>query len=338
VNGVIVGADDLGLSPGVTQGILEAHRDGVVRSTSLLVTFPAGQEAANLARNEPGLEVGLHLDLVGGHPCSDPSDVPSLVDSEGRFHRLPQFTARLLSGRIRLAELATEVRAQAARAREWGIEPLAWDSHRHTHLIPQASRVIAVVARQEGVRYLRRARPPRVAATAKAQLLGAASIPRAIAAFPSFASVVDTGYGRAVLVKTGVLACVLGLAWLNRRRLQRLGFVAELLSRPVLVGYLAGVAIIMAFGQLGKVAGAQVPEMSWRGAGPGTVCANTTEERVNPAHSTRISTPKRLSISKLVPPVFTFETDGKVRWDLLPRLHRFPRSRTIGYPPTSGIL
>jgi len=180
VNGLIVGADDLGLSPGVTQGILEAHRDGVVRSTSLLVTFPAGQEAANLARNEPGLEVGLHLDLVGGHPCSDPSDVPSLVDSEGRFHRLPQFTARLLSGRIRLADVAAEVRAQVARAREWGIEPRAWDSHRHTHLMPPVSLVVAAVAREEGARYLRRARPPRLAATAKAQLLGAATVVSAL--------------------------------------------------------------------------------------------------------------------------------------------------------------
>ena len=180
MNGLIVGADDLGLSPGVTQGILDAHRDGVVRSTSLLVTFPAGQEAANLARNEPGLEVGLHLDLVGGRPASDPARVPSLVDAEGRFHRLPQFSARLLSGRIRLAEVAAEVRAQVARAREWGIEPRAWDSHRHTHLMPPLSRVVTVIAREEGVRYLRRARPPRLAATAKAQLLGVASVVSAL--------------------------------------------------------------------------------------------------------------------------------------------------------------
>jgi SulP family sulfate permease len=53
------------------------------------------------------------------------------------------------------------------------------------------------------------------------------------------------------------LALVFGLfclvAWLLR-----LGFVAELLSRPVLVGYLAGVATIMVFGQLGKVTGTRV--------------------------------------------------------------------------------
>ncbi|MDP9245176.1 MAG: ChbG/HpnK family deacetylase [Chloroflexota bacterium] len=176
MSGVIVGADDLGLSPGVTEGILEAHRDGVVRSASLLVTFPSSAEAAELARAHRRLEVGLHLDLVGGRPVSDPSRVSSLIDTDGRFHRLPQFTARLLSGRIRLGELATEIRAQAALARQWGIEPRAWDSHRHTHLLPGASRVVAHVARQEGVRYLRRARPPRVAAPAKAQLLGVASM------------------------------------------------------------------------------------------------------------------------------------------------------------------
>jgi predicted glycoside hydrolase/deacetylase ChbG (UPF0249 family) len=181
VNGIIVGADDLGLSPGVTQGILEAHRHGVVRSTSLLVTFPGADEAAALARAERGLEVGLHVDLVGGTPASDPARVRSLVAADGRFHRLPQFTARLLSGRIRLGEVAIEVRAQAARAREWGIEPRAWDSHRHTHLMPPASSVIALVARQEGARYLRRARPPRLAATAKARLLGAASVVSAFA-------------------------------------------------------------------------------------------------------------------------------------------------------------
>ena len=48
---VVVTADDLGLSAGVTRGILEAHRRGIVRSTSLIVTFPAAQESAALAKD-----------------------------------------------------------------------------------------------------------------------------------------------------------------------------------------------------------------------------------------------------------------------------------------------
>ncbi len=38
----------------------------------------------------------------------------------------------------------------------------------------------------------------------------------------------------------------------------RLGFVADLLSRPILVGYLAGVAVILMVGQLGKLTGVSV--------------------------------------------------------------------------------
>ena len=173
---VIVTADDLGLSPGVTRGVLEAHRNGVVRSSSLLVTFPDSEEAAALARLEKGLEIGLHIDLVGGRPVLDPAAVASLVDGEGRFHRLPDLTARLLTGRIRSSEVAAEVRAQAERARAWGVEPRAWDSHRHTHLIPPITRVVARLAREGGVRYVRRATPPTTAAALKAQLLGVASL------------------------------------------------------------------------------------------------------------------------------------------------------------------
>ncbi|MFI7680452.1 sulfate permease [Actinophytocola sp. NPDC049390] len=51
----------------------------------------------------------------------------------------------------------------------------------------------------------------------------------------------------ALALLVGVL-CVLGAA-------ARLGFLADLLSRPVLVGYMAGVAVLMIVGQLGKVTG-----------------------------------------------------------------------------------
>ncbi|MEV4014989.1 sulfate permease [Nonomuraea angiospora] len=53
------------------------------------------------------------------------------------------------------------------------------------------------------------------------------------------------------------LAFIVGLLCLGCRLL-RLGFVADLLSRPILVGYLAGVAVIMVAGQLGKLIGAPV--------------------------------------------------------------------------------
>jgi high affinity sulfate transporter 1 len=51
-----------------------------------------------------------------------------------------------------------------------------------------------------------------------------------------------------------LLVGVMGIAaWLLR-----FGFVADLLSRPVLIGYMAGVALIMIAGQLGRVTGVHV--------------------------------------------------------------------------------
>jgi sulfate permease, SulP family len=53
----------------------------------------------------------------------------------------------------------------------------------------------------------------------------------------------------AILV--GVICCIGYVA--------RLGFLANLLSKPILVGYMSGVALIMMAGQLGKISGISIP-------------------------------------------------------------------------------
>ena len=50
-------------------------------------------------------------------------------------------------------------------------------------------------------------------------------------------------------------------------RVARLGFLADLLSKPVLVGYLAGIAVLMIVSQLGKVTGVPVTGDSPLGGG-----------------------------------------------------------------------
>ena len=61
--GLIVNADDFGQSPGINAGVIEAHRHGIVTSTSLMVRWPAAPEAADYARGHSDLSVGLHVDL-----------------------------------------------------------------------------------------------------------------------------------------------------------------------------------------------------------------------------------------------------------------------------------
>ena len=43
---LIVNADDLGRTSGINSGIFEAHRDGLVTSATLMVAYPAAEEAA----------------------------------------------------------------------------------------------------------------------------------------------------------------------------------------------------------------------------------------------------------------------------------------------------
>jgi predicted glycoside hydrolase/deacetylase ChbG (UPF0249 family) len=91
---LVVNADDLGQSGAVNRGILMAHRNGIVTSASLMVRWPHAAEAATLAKECPGLSIGLHLDLgewaVTGEEWAPLYQVVSLDDAaavEGEVKR-----------------------------------------------------------------------------------------------------------------------------------------------------------------------------------------------------------------------------------------------------------
>jgi chitin disaccharide deacetylase len=61
---LIVNADDFGLSVGINRGIEKAHRLGIVTSASVMVRGQAVAEVAAISRANPGLSLGIHLDLA----------------------------------------------------------------------------------------------------------------------------------------------------------------------------------------------------------------------------------------------------------------------------------
>jgi len=72
-------------------------------------------------------------------------------------------------------------------------------------------------------------------------------------------------YGSDYQVTAALLACLVGLLCLVGY-IARLGFLADLLSKPILIGYMAGVAVLMVVGQLGKVSGVPIQSDSIGGA------------------------------------------------------------------------
>ena len=118
---LIVNADDFGLSPGVTRGIVHAFRNGVLTSTTMLVNMPHFDDAVEAARANPELGVGVHLTLLWGRPVLAPERVPSLVEPDGTFPRtLGTLARRYYLGRLSAHEITLEIEAQIRKFTEAG--------------------------------------------------------------------------------------------------------------------------------------------------------------------------------------------------------------------------
>src|ERR1700690_511793 len=153
---LILNADDFGLTRGVNQGIIRAHREGILTSATLMATAPAFDDAVELALANPGMGVGCHLVLVGGKAISLPREIPSLADRDGNLMAsLPLFAARVSFGSVRPSEIERELRAQIEKIRGAGIRPSHVDTHKHTHVHPVVMEVVGKIAREYGIQRVR---------------------------------------------------------------------------------------------------------------------------------------------------------------------------------------
>lgn len=144
---LIVNADDYGRSPGVSQGILQAHRDGIVTSTTVMINQPGVEGQLHEALACSNLGIGLHLVFTAGQPLLPPTDIPSLVDDNGIF--LDQHTLWARAESVSSAHLRSELTAQVKRfAALAGQLPDHLDCHHFAHLYPPFFQVYAELAAQ----------------------------------------------------------------------------------------------------------------------------------------------------------------------------------------------
>ena len=159
---LIVNADDFGMAPGVNRAILEAHRTGIVTSTSLMANGAAFDEAAGAARATPSLAVGLHLNLTQGPPLSDAESLGSMAGLDGQFlGNAERLYFRMVAGRVSMQAAEREVRAQIERLQDAGIQPTHLDGHQHAHMWPPLFELVARLAAEYGIPALRVSRERR---------------------------------------------------------------------------------------------------------------------------------------------------------------------------------
>jgi hypothetical protein len=136
---LVVNADDFGRSSPINQGIIEAHQKGIVTSASLMTERDGFEEAVGLARANPRLGIGLHLDL----------------DS---FFEVQHGTGRLVAYKdpsLPLSAIAQETEKQIQKIIATGLPIGHLDGHHHSHLRPELFAVVAALTAKYKIKVIR---------------------------------------------------------------------------------------------------------------------------------------------------------------------------------------
>ena len=144
---LIVNADDFGLSPEVNAGIVRAHRDGILRSASLMVAEPTARAAAEMARDNPALDVGLHAVVCRGRSILDASRLGAALGPSGAFIDSPVAAGmRYFFDRSLRSAMTDELRAQVERHLELVGYLNHIDGHLNFHVHPLFADILVNLA------------------------------------------------------------------------------------------------------------------------------------------------------------------------------------------------
>ena len=133
---LVVNADDFGFTRDVNRGIVEAHRNGILTATTLMAPGDAFDDAVHLAKENPALDIGCHLVMVG---------------SPG----FPDTVAQLILA-VRKMPVYDLLAAQVRKIVDAGIVPTHLDTHKHTHLLPPVLDAVARIAEEFHIPWVRR--------------------------------------------------------------------------------------------------------------------------------------------------------------------------------------
>jgi len=142
---LIVNADDFGMSQGINIGIILAHTQGILTSTTCMMNMPYATQALTLAKQYPHLGVGVHLVLTAGRPLL--ANAQSFTDGNGDFRKMTHYPHE--QPHPDLQELYQEWKAQIEKFIEIsGHKPTHIDSHHHVHLMPGLIEIAEILAKE----------------------------------------------------------------------------------------------------------------------------------------------------------------------------------------------
>ncbi len=140
---IIINVDDFGLSRAFNHGIVDGYKAGVISSTTLLVTSLAVDHAVELAKENPGLGVGLHLALTSFKSITEHEEI-----SENGY-LLNQLIVREKAEEINQEAIYQELKAQLELfIAKMGKKPTHLDMHHHMHHYQNIKEVVIKLANE----------------------------------------------------------------------------------------------------------------------------------------------------------------------------------------------
>lgn len=134
---LIINADDFGYCTSVNKAIIDAHKNGVVTSCTIMVGMPGFEEGVELLKENPTLDCGVHMTLSCYKPILNTHK--TIVNEDGYFYRT--ITPEIIE-KIDMEEVYDEFCAQIDKALAYGLDISHLDSHHHVHTFPAFKNVI----------------------------------------------------------------------------------------------------------------------------------------------------------------------------------------------------
>jgi predicted glycoside hydrolase/deacetylase ChbG (UPF0249 family) len=158
---LIVKGDDMGAAHGINVATIDAYKTGVLTTTNVIVPGPWFLEAARLLRENPGLDVGVHLALTSewsGVKWRPLTHVPSIVDPDGYFFPLVQPrpgaapNTSIKESAWKIDEIERELRAQLAMAkRHLPQATYTWNHMGFTSVSPDVAALVLRLSKEFGL-------------------------------------------------------------------------------------------------------------------------------------------------------------------------------------------
>ena len=158
---LVVNADDFGASASINEAVIQAHRDGILTTASLMVSGTAAGQAVDWARRHPHLGVGLHLTFVHGRSVLPAHRIDGLVNQAGEFSVRPVTAGlRYFFWPHLRRQLREEIFAQFSAFRQTGLPLDHVNGHLHMHLHPAIFSILMKHWKELGIQKLRFSRDP----------------------------------------------------------------------------------------------------------------------------------------------------------------------------------